>query len=260
MLRTAISTLAAIRRSSCATPRRYKLYLRILKNPGPRIAMVESLERGEVELLADGFPRSGNTYLTWLIKRVFPKLAFAHHLHNAAALELAWTHRLPTYTPFRSPEESVSSLILKNTNTSTNFYRFDFMRSVHRDPGILSEIYMKDYLYYHRALLRHSHMATLLPSEFLFREPHIVLRSIAQSTGAPCQLISADYCKRLTNGYFRTKKMQTEKKSALAGGTPSEEKVQAKQEIIEQHIRTNAHFEECTDIYQSLVEKSNLNK
>lgn len=257
MLRTALSTLATVRRFSCATPRRYKLYLRLLKNPGPRIAMVEALERGDVDLLAAGFPRSGNTYLTWLIKRAFPDLAFAHHLHNTAALELAWTHQLPTYTPFRSPEDSVASLVLKNINARNNFYRFDLMRGAHRNPAILSEIYLKDYLHYHRKLLQHSDKTILFQAEFLFREPSIVLRHIAEAMGVSSDLFSDDYCNTLTDDYFKTKRAQSEK-STLAGGMPSAEKSMAKEKIMHQHINSNPLYKKCTETHKRLIKQSSF--
>lgn len=36
----------------------------------------------------DGYPRSGNSYLTILFKYIFPTVRFSHHLHCVASLKL----------------------------------------------------------------------------------------------------------------------------------------------------------------------------
>lgn len=59
-----------------------------------------------------GFPRSGNTYSTKVIKSAFPEADFAHHIHKIAPIKVHVKANNPVLILMRHPSESISSLYL----------------------------------------------------------------------------------------------------------------------------------------------------
>jgi hypothetical protein len=68
-----------------------------------------------------GFPRSGNSYFTNLIKYCKPDLNFSNHLHTIASIKMALNKNILVLVIFRSPLDSISSLyVMKNKSVQIN--------------------------------------------------------------------------------------------------------------------------------------------
>jgi len=67
--------------------------------------------RRDTNLVIEGFPRSGNSYVMEIIRRrLKPGWHVAHHLHLPVQVELAVRWKLPTMVLFREPDEAIISL------------------------------------------------------------------------------------------------------------------------------------------------------
>ena len=64
----------------------------------------------ETELVLDGFPGSGNSYLSRVIKTTQdPPIRMAHHLHASNQLVLASKRKIPALMVLRKPEDAICS-------------------------------------------------------------------------------------------------------------------------------------------------------
>jgi hypothetical protein len=72
--------------------------------------------RGETEVVIDGFPRSGNTFLVaaFHFAQLPQDVKIAHHAHVPAQLLEAVRLGLPAVVPVREPEECVLSLVVRS--------------------------------------------------------------------------------------------------------------------------------------------------
>lgn len=68
-----------------------------------------SLVDRRIELVMDGFPRSGNTYATMAFMRANPLSRVLHHSHASGAILAAVQRDLPTVVLVRDPADCVSS-------------------------------------------------------------------------------------------------------------------------------------------------------
>ena len=65
----------------------------------------------------DGYPRSGNTFLTNLIRHAFPALRsneLVHHLHSISALRLSERYGTPIFILVRYPRDAIVSNYIKH--------------------------------------------------------------------------------------------------------------------------------------------------
>lgn len=82
------------------------LYIRVAQRRTPTRTAVDAT----TDLLIDGFPRSGNSYLVSWIGRANPQLRIASHMHSIAHVHAAVRRRVPTVVVVRRPEEAIASL------------------------------------------------------------------------------------------------------------------------------------------------------
>lgn len=136
--------------------------IRLLLLPTIRPKLIVS---GGAELVLEGFPRSGNTFLASLMRQAAPDLNFSHHTHLIANLERAKREKLPAVVLFRNPLDSVSSLVVKNPQ-------------VYKPSECLS-----DYIAYYRSAKKLLPSAIFIHSDELFSNPLEVLGKINRETG-----------------------------------------------------------------------------
>jgi len=88
----------------------YKLWFFLIRNNrGIRVPFFNS----STQLYVDGYPRSGNTFLVYLIRETYPPIKMVHYLHVIASLKIPLAKKIPTYIIVRDPYESISSNYLK---------------------------------------------------------------------------------------------------------------------------------------------------
>jgi len=86
------------------------------------------------KIFITGFPRSGNTFASRLIKVSYPDLKYVSHFHNIASLKLAIKNHLPIICLKRNKLDSITSLLLKRNIRDKNllfwfkFYEYRYQK------------------------------------------------------------------------------------------------------------------------------------
>jgi hypothetical protein len=86
------------------------LYVRVARWRGkPGQAVLDDA----TDLVIEGFPRSGNTFLLSSIAHANPELRIASHLHSVAHVRVAIRKRIPVIVVLREPEDAVASELIR---------------------------------------------------------------------------------------------------------------------------------------------------
>jgi hypothetical protein len=99
---------AASERGRAALERFPGLYVRIARRRTPAREGVDA----STELLVEGFPRSGNSFLVSWIAKANPGVRIASHMHSIAHVHAALRRRVPVVVVIRQPEAALASLAL----------------------------------------------------------------------------------------------------------------------------------------------------
>jgi hypothetical protein len=113
-----------------------------------------------------GFPRSGNSYLTNLIKELHPKVPFSHHLHTIAAIKIALNEKIPVVIIVRHPLECIASLQVMNQKDQDEINK----------P--LLERYISEYIHYHAFVLKHKQDLEIVVFEKTIKSPDEFLTTL----------------------------------------------------------------------------------
>jgi len=122
------------------------------------------LPNRRTDLLLTGYPRSGNTFCSSVVKRTYPELNVVSHIHSTALLKLARSYKTPAVVLIRHPHEAVPSNIVK-----TKYYNG-------RDDIPLAVI--DEYIWFYRYVSRHIHDVYLLEFEEAVAAPGAVVRLV----------------------------------------------------------------------------------
>ncbi|QAA81294.1 hypothetical protein EI546_05930 [Aequorivita sp. H23M31] len=87
----------------------YIWYHLVRKNRGLKIDYFSQ----KTKFSLDGYPRSGNTFATSLVKNIFGKDVFIHHFHAIAPIKVSLRKNIPAFILIREPEEAITSYYLK---------------------------------------------------------------------------------------------------------------------------------------------------
>ncbi len=92
-----------------SNPFLYKIWFKNVRNSKTNLPKENDL------FFFTGFPRSGNTYLTNLMKLIFPSLNFSHLLHTIASIKLAMNIKIPVFVIVRAVSYKHQTLPTKST-------------------------------------------------------------------------------------------------------------------------------------------------
>ena len=123
--------------------------------------------RRNTDLVVEGFPRSGNTYLTAIIELYNPRVRLAHHLHASAQFYRASRIGVPAVLLVRPPEDAIASLLHRQDR-----------RSGPAAP-------LRRYIAFHRSLLPIISNICIVPFDDLIRQPDRALQRIASFSRIP---------------------------------------------------------------------------
>ena len=134
--------------------------------------LLPRLSRGDVQhvsrntdLVVEGFPRSGNTFLYSLIVAATRSDArIAHHTHGVAAFRLASRWKIPCVIVVREPAPAVASLC-------------------RRHPGLAPETGWRRYVVYHESLLEMAEELVIVDFRNLVSDPVRVLSALDECFG-----------------------------------------------------------------------------
>lgn len=82
----------------------WQTYMRLVGKPLPNPR--------QIDLIVEGYPRSGNTYAEHMLRIMCPGLRWISHTHSQGTLLWAEKHKIPSLVIIREPEDAVISLFL----------------------------------------------------------------------------------------------------------------------------------------------------
>lgn len=193
----------------------------------------------------DGYPRSGNTFLSHFLINMYPDQHFVHHLHKVAPIKIALKKNIPIYIILRKPQECITSLYIK---------RYDFKnKQIPNNPksNVLNQR-AKEYLHYYSYILHNFHKINLILFEDLISKTEDSIYQISRDLGdkRPEQQIK-DQIKRLSKKDFGAK-------SELGRDKPTKRK-----EIEKDKLKDKLNddlIQSCNKLYNNLkklVKESN---
>jgi hypothetical protein len=123
------------------------------------------------KLFVTGFPRTGNTYLSFLVRSVFHTLNFVHHLHTTASIKISLLFRVPTFVLIRDPFNCIASNYLKH------YAPVGLPRKL--DKALIHKLCI-EYVDYHSYVLKNVDRLRLIDFKQLIESPEEVIISIAE--------------------------------------------------------------------------------
>lgn len=152
------------------------LYSVLVRTDGGRSIRRESRD---AEFLLDGFPRSGNTFASHVVRMSFPNAKFIHHFHNVAALKVAKKQGLPRFVLLRDPKQAVSSLLLLHEELRE---KFRFYPAFMRSDVFRIDLYLRRYRTFYR-YISGDRSAVIISSQKLFENPSDLIKRFSQAVG-----------------------------------------------------------------------------
>ena len=206
----------------------------------PRIGKKTSFFPEGTELYIDGYPRSGNTFLVHLCRRLFPDITIASHLHKIAPIRFMLRKGVRVLITFRDPLESVSS----------NYLMYFSSRNGDMPDKISNRVLrllLNDYIEYYSFVLKHRENLSLVSFRRLTSETQKVADQLAQVIRQPS--ISEPQLAAAVSSY---KASSESKANPLISMVPTPEKDRLK-EGIRDVMRSEALLEKAQHIYKELL-------
>lgn len=194
------------------------------------------------QLYFDGFPRSGNTYLTAGIQAVFPELRFANHLHAVAPIKIALRTGLPTFILLRKPDDAVVSYMLHVKSPITESSK----KGLGEDD--LGDLLLTEWSDYYRWVRNVASQVKVILSEKAFSNPASVAELVAAELGLGLAGSHIDRCWRHFHESFKDRD-QTKPQGSTS--FPSEIR-ESQKAVIRQKLCANERLPECLEIYHEL--------
>lgn len=126
------------------------------------------------DLHIDGFQRSGNTFSTTLMRRIYPEKKIVSHFHAVASLRLAINYNVPTMVVIRHPTEAIASSIVKRV----------IGRGQPRRRSIAFDL--KGYSDYYRFVLENADRIEVMFFDKFISDPAILVSTAARLMNTDC--------------------------------------------------------------------------
>ena len=127
------------------------------------------LPRADDHLYFDGYPRSGNTYISGLISHVYTDIKFTSHLHVIAGIKLALKQNLPVLIVIRKPEDAVIS----------NLFRVTEKKRLGPTQKVVDQL-MKGYIDFYNYVDSKKDILRILDFSKVTSEPLIILKEVSE--------------------------------------------------------------------------------
>jgi hypothetical protein len=137
-------------------------YLRIAQRRTPlRDALSDT-----TDVLIEGFPRSGNSFLVSWVGRANPDLEIASHMHSVAHISAALRCEVPVVVVIRSPEAALASLAVFN-------------------PQVALDTQIERYRRFHEGVADLASEVIISPFPATTATPHAVVSALERRLGRP---------------------------------------------------------------------------
>ena len=193
-------------------------------------------------LYFDGFPRSGNTYFTAGLKKVFSGLQFANHLHAVAPIRMALDAGVPAIVLMREPSESVASYVLHIQSPITQSSKKQ------RNEAELCELLLRQWRNYYRWVKRLEPQLKVVLSERAFSDPAGVAELVATETGLD---VERSVIESRWHEFHQSFKEKDKTKRQGSTSFPSEARDRQKLRVSEL-ISMSSRLAECKRLYEEI--------
>lgn len=187
----------------------------------------------------DGYPRSGNTYLLFLLSGIYKNNHIVHHFHAIAPLKIALGKDLKSIIIIRNPADAISSNYLKT------FEKSKLPESIDRE---LLFTLTKDYTNYYRYVFKKLDQLMLIDFKKLITEPENTIILINRYLDRLCDLND----KNIEQILIKRKEMSFGSKTELGSSLPNETKDKLKLHIKES-LKKIKEFKFAEELYKSLT-------
>ena len=120
---------ASIRLIAGRNARRWRVYQHMRGTPLP--------DPKSIDLVLEGYPRSGNTYAEHMLRIMCPGLRWISHTHSPGTLHWARMHQIPTLILIREPLDAAVSLFIYRMQQVSLFLCVHEWESFHQVAGRL---------------------------------------------------------------------------------------------------------------------------
>ena len=125
----------------------------------------------------DGYPRSGNTYFTALVRQLEPQVKFADHLHVVAPIKIALSLKIPTFILMRNPDDAILSYMVHIEQLGVKSGKRNL------NPNELAGQLTSDWLRYYRFVDSYFSRLTVVLSEAAFKDPLGTIENVFELAG-----------------------------------------------------------------------------
>lgn len=202
----------------------------------------------DTQLYYDGFPRSGNTYLQYLVNLVWPYLEAVHHLHAIAPIKIALARKLPVFIIWRAPADTIAS----------NYLKWHVVRGIEIPAASPLELnlrllhsFLEEYIDYYSFILNNKDKFHLVHFKSLIYESEKTLIRINNILPADLKVDIATINKNVKSA----KKTSFGAKETYGASLPNESKNKAKSLIIKK-LRTMPSFDKAQKLYLNTFKES----
>ena len=199
----------------------------------------------ETILCIDGYPRSGNTFCLFLIRKLWPDLKIVHHLHAIAAIKIAKQKNIPVFCLVRDPMNTLSSWHLKSHVLKNKALSIEKLDIAH-----LTAL-TNNYIVYNNFILKELLSSEIILFNDLIEHPTKIMLLI-NDTAIPREA-KYDY-NTLSFKVNKIKNQSFGAKDKMGSSLPNTEKEKAK-EKIQGYLKNAENYKQADRIYQQILEK-----
>jgi len=189
-----------------------------------------------VDLCVEGYPSSGNSFAKNLLKELNSHITISSHFHSIANIKLAIKYGIPAIILIRSPEEAISSVIVRN-----NY------------PELLAVLEYREF--YQQVLdISRTHKLTIISFDDLSNQTAQSLHTISEATRIQFSygnLEELENIKRHTLENMR-EWFRIHGRSEINTGLPTTQKENLKR-IVKERLQKSPYWDTVTCIYEQIL-------
>lgn len=217
-----------------SNPAIYKSYLRIKGKYIPNLFPSSS-----TSICLEGYSRSGNTFSLNLVRRLFPDVNIASHVHTVSSIKLAFKNNVPVIVLIRDPKDCIPSGTIKKCPFTSSFSKDIPLRL------------LREYIHYYQYVLKNIDKLKIIEFKRLISDCIILVNHVCESLGR--KLISRDDI--LIAEKAVTDKLKSDTRPTALNKWYSPQKEKMKSEVVK-IIETKPEYINARKIYRKLKKYS----
>lgn len=221
------------------------LLFRVLAVISPRWKCLMSVN---VDICLDGFPRSGNSFFTALLRVCYSNLKIAHHIHSVANILLCLKKGIPCFVLIRNPVDAITSFIMREQSMSKE----------NLNENYYYEYGLEYYKSFYEAILRDKNKLVVINFDEYISNPKEFLDIILEKNDLGLKPLSKqEVDKKVEEALKKVKKRDKFKKiseygSCLPNKLKDKRKLVVKKKLLKNYVK---QLEELDLLYKKLVKK-----